>query len=152
MPYTALPMMFFAHSRCGKCTGISFVNSTTIDVCNIHRIHQHMVFKDIAQRRKSSTVWFYGFKLHLAINDRGEILGFCLTPGNKDDRNPGAFWQNTFKETCCNRICKWFNGFLKNICQIGHSRHRSSCNFITNLVSDIAAYPFYKKNINTTMG
>ncbi len=50
MPYTALPMVFFAHSRCGKCTGISFADSTTIDVCDSHRIQQHRVFKDIAQR------------------------------------------------------------------------------------------------------
>ncbi len=83
MPYTALPMVFFAHSRCGKCTGISFADSTTIDVCDSHRIQQHRVFKDIAQRGKSSTGWFYVFKLHISINDKGEILGFCLTPGIK---------------------------------------------------------------------
>ncbi len=88
MPYTALPMVFFAYSRGGKCTGTSFVDSATIDVCYNHRIQQHKVFKDIAQRGKSSTGWFYGFKLHISINDCGEILGFCLTPGNKDDRNP----------------------------------------------------------------
>ena len=79
MPYTALPMVFFAHSRGGKCTGTSFVDSTTIDVCDSHRIQQHKVFKNIAQRGKSSTGWFYGFKLHTSINDCGEILGFCLT-------------------------------------------------------------------------
>ncbi|EQA61964.1 transposase, IS4-like family protein [Leptospira alexanderi serovar Manhao 3 str. L 60] len=43
--------------------------------------------KDIAQRGKSSTGWFYGFKLHLIINDQGEILSFMITPGNVDDRN-----------------------------------------------------------------
>ncbi len=32
--------------------------------------------------------WFYGFKLHLIINDKGEILDFILTPGNVDDREP----------------------------------------------------------------
>jgi hypothetical protein len=32
--------------------------------------------------------WFYGFKLHPVCNDRGELLSFCLTPGNVDDRNP----------------------------------------------------------------
>lgn len=31
--------------------------------------------------------WFYGFRLHLIINDKGEILSFCLTSGNADDRN-----------------------------------------------------------------
>lgn len=69
------------------CTGISFVDTTTLDVCDSHRIQQHKVFDDIAKRGKSSTGWFYGFKLHLVIHDCGEILNFCLTPGNVDDRN-----------------------------------------------------------------
>ncbi len=87
MPYAALPLTFFTHIYNGRCTGISFIDSTTIDVCDNHRIHQHKVFKDIAQTGKTSTGWFYGFKLHLIINDRGEILSFCLTSGNTDDRN-----------------------------------------------------------------
>jgi hypothetical protein len=32
--------------------------------------------------------WFYGFKLHLVINDCGELLSVRLTPGNVDDRRP----------------------------------------------------------------
>ena len=32
--------------------------------------------------------WFFGFKLHLAINECGELLAFQLTPGNTDDRKP----------------------------------------------------------------
>ena len=32
--------------------------------------------------------WFYGFKLHLVCNERGELLSFMLTPGNVDDRDP----------------------------------------------------------------
>ncbi len=39
-------------------------------------------------RGKSSTGWFFGFKLHLLFNDRGELLNFALTPGNVDDRKP----------------------------------------------------------------
>ena len=30
--------------------------------------------------------WFYGFKLHLIINHKGEIPGTKLTEGNVDDR------------------------------------------------------------------
>ena len=55
MPYAALPITFFVHCRRGRCGGISFVDSTTIDVCDNHRIQQHKVFKGIAQRGKSST-------------------------------------------------------------------------------------------------
>jgi hypothetical protein len=32
--------------------------------------------------------WFYGFKLHLVVNDQGELLAFRITPGNVDDRQP----------------------------------------------------------------
>ena len=32
--------------------------------------------------------WFYGFKLHLVVNEYGKILSFQLTPGNVDDRKP----------------------------------------------------------------
>lgn len=32
--------------------------------------------------------WFYGFKPHLAINDRGEILNIALNIGNVDEWKP----------------------------------------------------------------
>lgn len=35
---------------------------------------------------KSSTGWYYGFKLHLAVNEKGEILGFYVTAANVDER------------------------------------------------------------------
>ena len=72
----------------GKCTGISFVDSTPLRVCNNRRIHCHKVFKGIAMRGKCSMGWFFGFKIHLIINEKGEILNFMLTPGDIDDRAP----------------------------------------------------------------
>ena len=88
MPDAALPITFFIYSRKCRCSGISFVDSTALDVCDNHRIYQNKAFKETAQRGKSSTGWFYGFKLRLVINDCGEIQSFCLTAGNVDDRNP----------------------------------------------------------------
>jgi hypothetical protein len=67
-----------------------FVDATTPAVCHNLRIPQHKVFWDSARRGQSSMGWFYGFKLHLVINDRGEMLGCYLTPGNVDDRKPVA--------------------------------------------------------------
>jgi hypothetical protein len=69
----------------GTCSGISFVDSTPLAVCHTRRIQQHKVFAGIAARGKTSMGWFFGFKLHLVVNDRGELLGFCLTPGNRAD-------------------------------------------------------------------
>lgn len=64
------------------------MDSTTLKVCKNQRIHNHKVFKGIAERGKSSMGWFYGFKLHLVCNEKGELLSFYLTKGNVDDRNP----------------------------------------------------------------
>ena len=89
IPATLVPLLMFLRSRCrGRCTGISFIDSTSLDVCLNQRIHSHKVFAGLAQRGKTSTGWFFGFKLHLVINDRGEILACQITPGSMDDRKP----------------------------------------------------------------
>lgn len=88
MPSMLVPMTVFIYSQRGKCTGISYVDSTKLAVCANMRIPRHKVFEDIAQRGKTSMGWFYGFKLHLIVNDKGEILAFHISPGNVDDRVP----------------------------------------------------------------
>lgn len=192
MKMSIVPLLLYLMKyRTGKCTGISFIDSTTLDVCDSHRIHSHKVFKGLAKRGKSSTGWFYGFKLHLIINDMGEIVSACLTPGNVDDRDwktisrltkemygklfadKGYLSQNLFEKlfehniTLITKIRKNMknklvsfsdklllrkraviesvNDFLKNICQIEHSRHRSVDNFIVNLLSALIAYSFLPK-------
>lgn len=87
----------------GTCTGISFVDSTPLCVCRNQRILIHKTFEGLAERGRCSMGWFFGFKLHLIINDKGEILNFMFTPGNVDDREPlkqGRFLE-TSKETMC---------------------------------------------------
>jgi hypothetical protein len=83
-----VPLAVFLHTRYGRCSGISFVDATAVKVCHNLRIKANRVFKDIARRGKTSVGWFYGFKVHLVINDRGELLGVMITPGNTDDRKP----------------------------------------------------------------
>lgn len=84
----AVPLMLFLKLRgLGRATGVSFVDSTPLRSCHNRRIHQHRTFKGIAERGQCSIGWFFGFKLHLIINDKGEILSFYLTKGNVDDRN-----------------------------------------------------------------
>src|SRR5215468_3038357 len=88
MPRYLVPLAIYLHTHLGECSGISFIDSTSLSVCHPARIQQHRVFAVDARRGKTSVGWFYGFKLHLVVNDRGELLAFCLSPGNLDDRHP----------------------------------------------------------------
>jgi hypothetical protein len=89
IPSALIPLCAYFKTMClGDCTGISFIDSTSIDVCLNQRIASHKVFQGLAARGKTSTGWFFGFKLHLVINDRGELLNVTLTPANVDDRKP----------------------------------------------------------------
>lgn len=88
MPSALVPLCAYLQTRKGACSGISFVDSTSLRVCHNRRIHSHKVFDGCAARGKTSVDWFYGFKLHLVINDCGELLSLRLTPGNTDDRRP----------------------------------------------------------------
>lgn len=78
----------FMQTRLGRCSGVSFVDSSKIPVCNNLRIKQNKVFEGVAKRGKTSTGWFYGFKIHLVVSDTGEILAWQMTLGNVDDRKP----------------------------------------------------------------
>lgn len=183
--------VFIKEVLLGTCTGIAYVDSTPLRVCKHQRILIHKTFKGIAQRGKCSMGWFFGFKLHLIINDKGEILNFMFTPGNVDDCEP--LYSESFIENVKGKLCGdkgyigkqlfeflFMNGIqlvtkvknnmrnsllsvtdkimlrkralvesvndeLKNIAQIGHSKHRSFANFITNALSAISAYCFFPK-------
>jgi len=85
----AMPLVVFLKvCRTGKCSGISFIESTTLKVCHIKRERQNRVFRGTATKGCGTLGWFFGFKLHLIINDKGEIISFVITQGNVDDRQP----------------------------------------------------------------
>lgn len=89
MQSSILPLTLYMKTCClGRCTGISFIDSTPIRACDKKRIKQNRVFRDIATIGKSTMGWFYGFKLHIIVNDRGELLDFIITQANVDDRTP----------------------------------------------------------------
>jgi len=89
MQANILPLTLYMKTSClGNCTGISFIDSTPIRVCKKKRIKNNKVFKDIANVGKSTMGWFYGFKLHIIINDKGELLDFLISQASTDDRTP----------------------------------------------------------------
>ena len=104
IPQTLLPLCAYLKQCFGACTGISclvalftsgnptsahrFIDSTCLKVCHNRRISGHKVFKNLAARGKTSVDWFFGFKLHVVVNENGKLLNMTLTPGNIDDRKP----------------------------------------------------------------
>jgi hypothetical protein len=96
MPDVLIPIATFMQSRYGKGKGIEFIDSTSMCVYKNIRIPRHKTFKDMAGRGKSSTGWFYGFKLYLVVDDCGKILSFSITRGNTDDRVPAPKMDKNF--------------------------------------------------------
>jgi hypothetical protein len=88
MAWTIFPLFNYLNNNLGKCSGISFIDSSVLSVCHNRRISSHKVFKGIAKRGKTSTGWYFGFKLHFVINQTGELLSFMITAANIDDRSP----------------------------------------------------------------
>ncbi|MFP5263071.1 MAG: IS982 family transposase [Blastocatellia bacterium] len=189
MAEALVPLCVYLNSRFGRCSGISFIDSLPLAVCHNRRIHAHKVFSGLAQRGRSSVDWFYGFKLHLVVNDEGELLAVWLTSGNIDDRKPlphltkklfgkligdkgyisqrltellsgrGLQLVAKIKTNMKNRLMpmmdklvlrkraliETINDQLKNICQVAHSRHRSTSNFVVNTIAALIAYTFKEK-------
>jgi len=83
-----VPLFAYLHHSRGKVTGIAFIDSTILKVCHIKRCYSNKVFKKLASKGKSTTGWFFGFKLHLIVNENGEILSFQITSGNISDIKP----------------------------------------------------------------
>lgn len=87
-PTVLLALVAYVRSHYGAWTGISFVDSTPLARCDNHRSTGHKVFADLARRGKTSMGWCYGFKLHLVVNDCGELLRVCLTEANVHATKP----------------------------------------------------------------
>jgi IS5 family transposase len=86
MPRLLEPLTAYVLSKTGKQTHLYYIDSTKMVVCHNRRISRNKVFKGIAERGHSSVGYFFGFKVHLAINHQGELMSFCITKGNVDDR------------------------------------------------------------------
>ena len=85
MPRCLQALSSFFHQVKGEDTGICIIDSTKLVICHNLRIKRNRVFKGLAGRGKSSTGWFYGFKVHIVINNLGEIINLKITSGSVHD-------------------------------------------------------------------
>lgn len=84
-PRLLLPLSLMFQLLKGEETGIYFIDSTKLQICHNKRTSSNRVFGKIAKIGKSSYGWFMGFKLHMIINNKGEIMAIKITKGNKSD-------------------------------------------------------------------
>jgi Transposase DDE domain len=96
IPSLFMPIIIMMHYLSGRKTGLYYVDSTHFAVCKNIRINRHKTFESFAARGHSSIDWFYGFKLHMIINDKSEIVALKITEGNIDDRK--AFEEMAIKK------------------------------------------------------
>jgi len=89
LPYLLLLLQWLCDQT--SHTGIHYVDTTSLAVCHQKRISRHKVFQGFAALGKTTKGWFYGLKLHLVINEKGQPHRFNITPGNVDDRSPVPF-------------------------------------------------------------
>ena len=85
MPRLFVPLMVLLHSLSGEETGLYFGASSELAVGHNRRIDRHRVFDGLAARGKTAMGWFFGLKLHVVINHKGEIMALTITPGNIAD-------------------------------------------------------------------
>ena len=90
MKQAIFPMTLFTQLRSGKRTGIYYIDSSCLPVCHLKRSKRHSTFECIAQYGKTSVGWFFGLKLHIVTNDRGELMAFKITKGNRSDSQETA--------------------------------------------------------------
>ncbi len=88
IPQALVALCAYLPTCYGECSGVGYIDSTALKVCHNKRIHNHKVFAGVAQRGKTSMGWFFGLKLHLVVNHKGELLKVLVTAGNCDDRKP----------------------------------------------------------------
>jgi hypothetical protein len=83
--HAVFPMTLFTQLKSGKRTGIYYIDSSCLPVCHLKRQNRHKTFADLAGFGRTSIGWFFGLKLHIVINDRGQLIAFKITRGNYND-------------------------------------------------------------------
>lgn len=83
--YSIMPLTMYSTIKKGRKTGIYYIDGTCLPVCPLKRSKRHKVFDGISEFGKTSVGWFFGLKLHLVINNEGQLIAFKITKGNVND-------------------------------------------------------------------
>ena len=117
----SIKLYLFLNNCClGDCTGISIIDSTPIRVCHDKRSRRHKTFRGFATSGKGTMGWFFGFKLQIIINDRGEIVQRQLTQANTDDRTPlkkKEVYGENLRKTCGGQGIRLAEPFRRIVCR-----------------------------------
>lgn len=88
MPRLAFILYAFLFLAClSPATEANYIDATKLVVCHNKRIFNHQVFQGFASRGKSSTGWFYGFKIHAIVNQEGDLVHCQFTTGKVADND-----------------------------------------------------------------
>jgi hypothetical protein len=84
---------FLSACRLATTTQANYIDSTKLVVAHNRRKQKNKTFKALARTGKTSTGWFFGFKLHAVINQQGQLVVFRITPANVADNNQNLLTQ-----------------------------------------------------------
>ena len=121
MPRVAIPLLLFLKlALMGECTGITFIDSTRIPVCENKREYSNRVFKGYMDKGYISQSLFaslFDWGVHIVTGIRTNMKNRLMDVYDKIMLRKRS-------------IIETINDMLKNVAQIVHTRHRSDSNFI----------------------
>jgi len=132
MPRAVVPLSSYFKTLTSADSNICFIDSTSIKVCHNLRIPRHKTFAGVAKRGRGTMGWYYGFKLHLIINHRGEIVAAKVTPANKHDTAPVDELTQSLTGTLYGD-----KGYISN--KLEQSLSERGLKFVTNVRSNMKA-------------
>lgn len=124
-------ILFLLHINSNESGQLVFIDSTSLPVCRIWREKSHKVMKDLATKSKTTTGWFYGLKLHILCDQRGNLLNISFTTASVDDR----VILNKFLEKIKDKIFGADAGYVSKECQ--NKAHENNNILITAIRSNM---------------
>lgn len=85
-PYVIFLLQWLCHLQRKAAVLPYLIDSTALPVCENTRIASHKVCEGFAGRGKTTTGWFYGFKLQTVCDSLARLISVLIVPGNTDDR------------------------------------------------------------------